>query len=161
MSATRASARDTDVLVLGSGIGGLFLALTAAERAQVTIVTKKDDFESNTNYAQGGIAVVHSARDSFALHVKDTLVAGAGLCHPDVVRDVVRGGPGALDELMALGVRFTKEHGKIELGREGGHSARRIAHAGDLTGREIERALLAAAEAHPNVTILETPLAVD
>jgi L-aspartate oxidase len=155
------SARDTDLLVLGSGIGGLFLALRAAEHAHVTIVTKKDDFESNTNYAQGGIAVVQSARDSFALHVKDTLVAGAGLCHPEVVREVVRAGPAALDELVGLGVRFSKQHGRIELGREGGHSARRIAHAGDLTGREIERALLAAAQSHPNVTILENHLAVD
>ncbi len=161
MSRGGGDVRDTDVLVLGSGIGGLFLALSVADRGRVTIVTKKDDFESNTNNAPGGIAVVQSARDSFALHVRDTLVAGAGLCHPDVVRDVVRSGPEALDELIALGVRFTKEHGKIELGREGGHSARRIAHAGDLTGREIERALLAAAQAHPNVTILENHMAVE
>jgi len=152
---------DTDVLVLGSGIGGLFLALSVAERARVTIVTKKQDHDSNTNHAQGGIAAVLSGTDSFASHVKDTLVAGAGLCHPDVVRDVVRGGPDAVRELAALGARFTREGKGFELGREGGHSARRIVHAKDQTGREIERALLAAAATHANVTLLENHLAVD
>jgi len=156
-----AEGRDADVLVLGSGIGGLFLALSVAERATVTIVTKKQDHESNTNYAQGGMAAVLSGADSFDLHVHDTLVAGAGLCHPDVVREVVRGGPEAVRELAALGARFTREGAGFELGREGGHSARRIVHAGDLTGREIERALLAAARRHSNVTLLENHLAVD
>ncbi len=153
--------RDADVLVLGSGIGGLFLALSVAERARVTIVTKRQDHESNTNYAQGGIAAVLSGTDSFAMHVRDTVVAGAGLCHPDVVREVVRGGPDAVRELAAFGARFTREGADFELGREGGHSARRIVHAGDLTGREIERALLAAAARNPNVTLLENHLAVD
>jgi len=116
---------------------------------------------SNTNYAQGGMAVVLSDRDSFRQHVKDTLVAGAGLCHPDVVRAIVQQGPAALAELIELGVRFTQEHGGLELGREGGHSQRRIVHAGDLTGREIERALLAAVQSHENITMLENHLAVD
>jgi L-aspartate oxidase len=124
-------------------------------------VTKREDFMSNTNYAQGGMAVVLSDKDSFRQHVRDTLVAGAGLCHPDVVRAIVQEGPAALAELMELGVRFTREHGELELGREGGHSQRRIVHAGDLTGREIERALLAAAQSHPNITMFENHLAVD
>jgi len=149
------------LLVLGSGIGGLYLALRAADRVRVTIVTKREDFMSNTNYAQGGMAVVLSDRDSFRQHVKDTLVAGAGLCHPDVVRAIVQQGPAALAELIELGVRFTQEHGGLELGREGGHSQRRIVHAGDLTGREIERALLAAVQSHENITMLENHLAVD
>jgi L-aspartate oxidase len=153
--------QDSDVLVLGSGIGGLFLALSVAERARVTIVTKKQDSDSNTNYAQGGIAAVLDPADSFRRHVQDTLTAGAGLCHPDVVREVVRRGPEAVRELAALGARFTREGRAFELGREGGHSRRRIVHAGDLTGREIERALLAAAARHGNITLLENHLAVD
>ena len=156
-----AGGRDTDVLVLGSGIGGLFLALSVAERARVTIVTKKQDSDSNTNYAQGGIAAVLSPEDSFAQHVKDTLTSGAGLCHPDVVREVVRRGPDCVRELAELGARFTREGPAFELGREGGHSQRRIVHAGDLTGREIERALLSAAARHANITLLENHFAVD
>ncbi|MGH7724713.1 MAG: L-aspartate oxidase [Candidatus Eiseniibacteriota bacterium] len=155
------SARDSDLLILGSGIGGLFLALEAAETARVTVVTKKRDFDSNTNYAQGGMAVVLSDRDSFRLHVRDTLVAGAGLCHEDVVREVVADGPAALASLIELGVRFSRGQKGFELGREGGHSERRIVHAGDLTGREIERALVHAATTHPNITLLENHLAVD
>ncbi len=156
--------QDSDVLVLGSGIGGLFLALSVAERARVTIVTKKQDSDSNTNWAQGGIAAVLSPEDSFARHVRDTLTAGAGLCHPEVVREVVRQGPAAVRELVELGARFTREDDvgrTFELGREGGHSARRIVHARDQTGREIERALLAAAARHGNITLLENHLAVD
>jgi L-aspartate oxidase len=155
------SARDSDLLILGSGIGGLFLALEAAETARVTVVTKKRDFDSNTNYAQGGMAVVLSDSDSFRLHVRDTLVAGAGLCHEDVVREVVADGPAALASLIELGVRFSRGQRGLELGREGGHSERRIVHAGDLTGREIERALVHAATTHPNITLLENHLAVD
>ena len=153
--------QDSDVLVLGSGIGGLFLALSVADHARVTIVTKKQDSDSNTNWAQGGIAAVLGPGDSFARHVKDTLEAGAGLCHPDVVREVVRQGPGAVRELVELGARFTREGEDFELGREGGHSARRIVHARDQTGREIERALLAAAGRHPNITLHENHVAVD
>jgi L-aspartate oxidase len=153
--------QDTDVLVLGSGIGGLFLALSVADHARVTIVTKKQDTDSNTNWAQGGIAAVLGPGDSFARHVRDTLTAGAGLCHPEVVREVVRQGPEAVRELVELGARFTREGRAFELGREGGHSARRIVHARDQTGREIERALLAAAGRHPRITLHENHLAVD
>jgi L-aspartate oxidase len=152
---------ETDVLVLGSGVAGLFLALRVAERARVTVVTKKQDFESSTNYAQGGIAAVLGPGDRPALHVRDTLTAGAGLCHPDVVRAVVREGPDRVRDLMDLGVRFTRGARGFALGREGGHSARRIAHAADLTGREIERALLAAVQAHPRIRVLQNHLAVD
>jgi len=155
------NAHDTELLVLGSGIGGLYLALRAAEHVKVTIVTKREDFESNTNYAQGGMAVVQAGSDSFRLHVRDTLVAGAGLCHPDVVKEIVRQAPGALAELVELGVRFSSEQGRLELGREGGHSERRIVHAGDYTGRAIERAVLKAVQRHPNITLFENHLAVD
>ncbi len=155
------SAHDTDLLVLGSGVGGLYLALRAADRVRVTVVTKRRDADSNTNYAQGGMAVVLQEADSFALHVRDTLVAGAGLCHPDVVRAIVKNGPQAVRDLIDLGVRFTREHGGLELGREGGHSERRIVHAADGTGREIERALIAAVASHPNIRVYENHLAVD
>jgi len=152
---------DYDVLVLGSGIAGLFLALRLADRARVLVATKKQDFESSTNYAQGGIAVVAGAGDSLALHVRDTLRVGAGLCHPAVVRAVVREGPDRLRDLIAAGVRFSMDREGLSLGREGGHSVRRVAHAGDFTGKEIERALLAAVQGHRNVTLLEDHLAVE
>jgi L-aspartate oxidase len=151
----------TDVLVLGSGIAGLFLALRLAEKARVVVATKKRDYDSNTNYAQGGIAAVLGPGDRFALHVRDTLVAGAGLCHPDVVRAVVSEGPDRVRDLMELGVRFSRGARGLSLGREGGHSARRIAHAADLTGRAIEQALLAAVLDHPRIRLLENHMAVD
>jgi len=154
-------AQRTDVLVLGSGIAGLFLALRLAERARVVVATKKQDFESNTNYAQGGIAAVLGPGDRLALHVKDTLAAGAGLCHPDVVRAVVAEGPDRVRDLMELGVRFSRHGRRLSLGREGGHSARRIAHAADLTGRAIEQALLGAVLDHPHIRLLENHMAVD
>ena len=152
--------------MLGSGIAGLFFALKVAPHGRVAIVTKKNRAESNTNYAQGGIAAVTAADDSVEMHVQDTLEAGAGLCHEDVVRTIVTEGPERVAELIEFGMRFTGrevEPGKVEwdLGREGGHSRRRILHAKDVTGREIERALLAAIAAHPNIEILENYFAVD
>jgi len=157
-----------DHLVIGSGIAGLFYALKVADRGTVALVTKKTSAESNTNYAQGGIATVMSPEDSFDLHVQDTLTAGAGLCKEDVVRTVVREGPERVRELMALGLQFTEREvpgqpgrRELDLGREGGHSKRRIVHARDMTGREIERALVAAAERHPNIRIFENHFAVD
>ena len=132
----------TDILILGSGIGGLTLALECSGWADVVIVTKKHRSESNTNYAQGGIASVLAADDSIDLHIRDTLEAGDGLCHADIVAMVVREGPPLIEKLLQLGVAFTREDsGALELGREGGHSRRRIIHAADQTGREIERAL--------------------
>ncbi len=162
------AALEFDFLVLGSGIAGLFYALKVADRGAVAVVTKKTSAESNTNYAQGGIASVMSPEDSFELHVQDTLAAGAGLCHEDVVRTVVREGPDRIRELMALGLQFTEREvpgqpgrRELDLGREGGHSKRRIVHARDTTGREIEQALVAAAEHHPNIRLFENHFAVD
>ncbi|MDX1622769.1 MAG: L-aspartate oxidase [Gemmatimonadota bacterium] len=154
---------DTDVLVLGSGIGGLTYAIKAAALGEVTVLTKKEDSETNTNYAQGGIAAVMAPEDSFESHVRDTLRAGDGLCDPVAVRLLVRNGPAAVRELVALGIEFSHDPGapeRLDLGREGGHSARRIVHASDLTGREIERGLLAGA-ARAGVSIHEHLFALD
>ncbi len=154
-----------DFLVLGSGIAGLSFALKAARLGKVAIVTKKTSAESNTNYAQGGIASVTSKEDSFEMHVRDTLEAGAGLCHEAVVRTIVEEGPARIAELIEFGMRFTeREHNgakELDLGREGGHSKRRILHAKDVTGREIERALLAAVAAQPNIQIFENHFTID
>ncbi|HEX7242717.1 MAG TPA: L-aspartate oxidase [Longimicrobiaceae bacterium] len=152
---------SADVLVVGSGIAGLTFALKAARFATVVVVTKKERPESSTNYAQGGIAAVFGADDSYALHVEDTLVAGAGLCHPDAVEALVREGPERVRELIAVGVDFTRQGEDLSLGREGGHSRRRIVRSDDLTGREIERGLLAAVAASPNIRVLEDHAAVD
>src|SRR4051794_15876988 len=142
-------ARPFDFLVLGSGIAGLSFALKVARKGRVAIVTKKNRAESNTNYAQGGIAAVISKEDSFELHVRDTLEAGAGLCHEEVVRTIVEEGPGRINELVELGMHFPEREDpphpggrEWDLGKEGGHTRRRILHAKDVTGREIERALL-------------------
>ncbi|MDA0746648.1 MAG: L-aspartate oxidase [bacterium] len=153
----------TDYLVIGSGIAGLSFALKAAETGTVAIVTKKESQESNTNYAQGGIAAVLAPDDSFDLHIQDTLTAGAGLCHRDVVELVVSEGPRMVRDLMDWGARFTQEReaNRLALGREGGHSKHRIVHAADLTGREIERALTEAAVAHPNISAYEHHMAID
>jgi len=150
-----------DVLILGSGIGGLMLALRLADHARVLILTKKRADDSNTNWAQGGIAAVFDREDSFAHHEKDTLTAGAGLCDRDVVRAVVREAPERVRELEALGVGFNHAGQGFELGREGGHSRRRIVHASDFTGRAIETALLERVHAHPNIRLEEDQLAVD
>lgn len=151
-----------DVVVVGSGIAGLSFALKAARYGTVAIVTKKGQPDSSTNWAQGGIAAAFGADDSPALHMEDTLVAGAGLCHPDAVDVLVREGPERVRELMALGVAFSRgEADALSLGREGGHSRRRIVRAEDLTGREIERALLQAVADDPAISIHENHAAVD
>ena len=126
---------DADVLVLGSGLAGLMAALRAAEHGHVRVVTKRRLDDASTNWAQGGIAAVFDTRDSPALHVRDTLRCGAGLSDPAVVREVVREAPDRVLELAALGVDFTRSGRRFELGREGGHSRRRIVHAGDFTGQ--------------------------
>jgi L-aspartate oxidase len=155
------SARGADVLVLGSGIGGLVLALKLAEHARVQVLTKKRADDSNTNWAQGGIAAVFDGHDSFARHEADTLRCGAGLCDPGVVRAVVREAPERVRELAAWGVAFSHHRAGFELGREGGHSRRRIVHASDFTGRAIETTLLERVRAHRNIELREDQLAVD
>lgn len=157
---------DVDVLVLGTGIAGLSFALRASAYSRVAVITKKSDTESNTNYAQGGIAAVFDAHDSFDAHIRDTHVAGAFLCHDDSVEILVTEGPDRVRELVDFGVRFT--HGRrtdnplqLHLGREGGHSARRIVHAADLTGREIERALVACVKGNHNIRLFEHDHAID
>ncbi len=155
----------TDFLVLGSGIAGLSFAIKAAQLGSVAIVTKKEKTESNTNYAQGGIAAVQDAADRFEYHIRDTILCGAGLCREEVVEFVVREAPERIQELVSWGVEFTKatpgSSTVYDLGREGGHSMRRVLHARDLTGNEIERALNEKAGADPNIRIYENHLAVD
>ncbi len=152
----------SDILVIGSGIAGLFYTLKVAEQRSVSLVTKKETVESNTNYAQGGIASVFSEEDSFQMHVDDTLQAGAGLCHRDIVEIVVAEGPALVEDLLNMGVDFTLEDkSALHLGREGGHSRHRIVHAKDFTGREIERVLVESVRQHPNVTVYEDHIAID
>ena len=152
----------TDYLIIGSGIAGLSLALKAAVHSSVTIVTKDRLPESNSAYAQGGIASVWSADDSFEAHTRDTLKAGVGMCHPQVVETVVREGPERIRELIALGTNFSRRSGEeYDLGLEGGHSYRRILHAADATGQEIIRALVDAVRSQPNIRILENHMGVD
>lgn len=157
---------DVDYLVLGSGIAGLSFALKVNGSGTVAVITKKSDTETNTNYAQGGIAAVLSSDDSYELHIRDTLTAGAGLCHRESVEILVREGPQRIRELIELGVRFSSEETsdgtkRLALGREGGHSRRRIAHAADLTGREIERALIAQSKSKSNIRVFEHDIALD
>jgi L-aspartate oxidase len=161
VSGLRRPETATDVLVLGSGIGGLMLALKAARHGDVLVVTKKAADESSTNRAQGGIAAVFDRRDSFRDHAADTIRCGAGLSVPDVVREVVREAPERVSELARLGVAFNRDGASFELGREGGHSHRRIVHASDLTGHAIEQALLDRVHVHPRIRVLENQLAVD
>src|SRR5687767_11984881 len=156
--------RQFDFLVLGSGIAGLSFALKVAAQGRVAIITKKDRAESNTNYAQGGIAAVTSKEDSFELHVRDTLEAGGGLCKEDVVRTIVQEGPQRVAELIEIGMKFSERETpqrELDLTKEGGHSKRRILHAKDVTGREIERALLAAIARDKNIEIFENHFAID
>ncbi len=153
--------RTFDVLVIGSGIAGLSYALKVSRYGTVGIITKKEKAESNTNYAQGGVAAVMSAVDTFELHVSDTLSVGQGLSHRDAVELMVREGPTRLRELIEVGVRFTQRNGALDLGREGGHSANRIVHSDDLTGREIERGLLDAIAERDNIAIFENHSAVE
>ncbi len=151
----------TDVLIIGSGIAGLFAALKISEFADVIIATKKNKSESNTNYAQGGIASVMDIHDSFGKHIEDTLIAGAGLCNKSIVEITVTEGPDRIFDLVDIGTKFTKKHGKFDLAKEGGHSMARILHAKDLTGKEIERALIDAVNEKENIKILENAVAID
>ncbi|HKB85477.1 MAG TPA: FAD-binding protein, partial [Ignavibacteriaceae bacterium] len=151
----------TDVLIIGSGIAGLFAALQISEYADVIVTTKKNKSESNTNYAQGGIASVMDTHDTFEKHIDDTLIAGAGLCNRKTVEITVTEGPDRIYDLVDIGTRFTKKHGKFDLAKEGGHSMARILHAKDLTGQEIERALIDAVNEKSNIRVLENAVAID
>ncbi len=155
----------SDFLIIGSGIAGLFYALKVAHHGTVSVVTKRELKESATYYAQGGIASVLSSEDTFESHIQDTINVGVGLSNPAIVEMVVKDGPEMIRELMDLGVRFTSRvtAGTVELdlGKEAGHSKRRIVHAGDLTGREIEEALIRALRANKNISVYENHMAVD
>jgi len=154
----------TDFLVIGSGVAGLSFALRVSTWGKVAVVTKKEIEESNTKYAQGGIASVWSQEDSFDAHIRDTLVAGDGLCHPDVVEMVVKNGPDRIRDLVNWGVNFTlweKDKTKYDLAREGGHSKRRIIHAADLTGEEVEKTLVQRVKRNSNITTYENLIVVN
>jgi L-aspartate oxidase len=158
---------DTECLVLGSGLAGLALALKIADHAKVLLCTKTDLGTTNSAMAQGGIAAVMSEEDSFEQHVQDTLTAGAGLCLPSVVRQVVEQGPDRIRDLMNWGVQFDLGESKgsanpeVALTREGGHSVRRILHVADHTGQEVHTQLLKRVRTHPNIQILENHYAID
>ena len=161
--ASAPGARHYDVLVIGSGIAGLSFALkVAAQGRSVAILTKKNKADSNTNWAQGGIAVVTAQTDDFAKHVADTLVAGDGLCDRRVVRQIVSDGPARVRELVELGLKFSRDgEGGYDLGREGGHSERRILHVKDMTGKAIEAALTRAIAREPRIALFEHFFAID
>ena len=156
-----------DYLVIGSGVAGLSFALEAAEKGEVIVVTKRSAYDSATSWAQGGIAAVLDPADSFEAHVADTLATGGGLSDPKVVETVVRDGPARVRALIGMGADFSKAEGEpingidLDLTREGGHSARRVVHAGDITGRELQRVLVESARAHPRITAHEHHMAVD
>lgn len=153
---------EADVIVIGAGIAGLFTAIKSAETSKVLIITKKSLTESNTRYAQGGIAAVISDEDSFAYHRQDTLIAGAGLCDPEAVEVLVHEGPEGVHDLIQLGTKFDLENGELALTKEGAHSMRRILHAhGDATGAEIVRALSEKALQHPNIEVWDDHFVID
>lgn len=154
--------RECDFLVIGSGIAGLSYALKVAEHGHVILVTKGELNESNTNYAQGGIASVTYTPDSFEKHIKDTLICGAGQCDEDAVRLVVTEAPKQIKALTQWGVHFDKSHsGHYDLAREGGHTEHRILHHKDNTGAEVQRALSRRVKSHKNIEILENHFAVE
>ncbi len=161
--------RNWDFLVIGSGVAGLTFALKVAEFGSVAIITKEGVMDSNTSLAQGGIASVFGELDSFDLHIQDTLASGDGLCNREVVEQVVQNGPDRILELIQLGVHFNLEENdnspgkspRLDLGREGGHSKKRIVHAQDMTGKELERVLVEHVARHKNITVFENHIAVD
>jgi L-aspartate oxidase len=154
--------QKVDFLIIGSGIAGLSYALKVAEHGSVYIVTKSNEDESNTKYAQGGIAAVWHDKDTIEKHIQDTLIAGAGLCDEEAVRIVVAEGTERVRELIELGANFDKnKEGSYDLAKEGGHSEHRILHYKDITGYEIERALIAQIRKHKNITVLDHHYAID
>ena len=164
---------NTDFLIIGSGVAGLTLALKVAKFGDVALVTKKGIMDSNTSHAQGGIASVFGELDSFDLHIQDTLASGDGLCNRDVVEMVVKNGPSRIRELIDLGVHFNLREKKqsdsespdfeaeLDLGREGGHSQKRIVHAHDMTGREVERVLVDHVKNNDRIALFENHITID
>lgn len=153
---------EKDFIIIGSGVAGLTFALKVCKFGSVGIITKDALEESATKYAQGGIASVMAKDDSFELHVQDTIETGRGLCHEDFVRIACSEGPARIRELIGLGAQFDRVHGaEFDLGQEGGHSKRRILHAHDLTGWEIERTLIEAVHDQDNIEIFEHHMAID
>ena len=157
---------EFDFIIVGSGAAGLSAALHASEHGRVAILTKRGALDSNSNWAQGGIACVTSEQDSVEQHVSDTLIAGAGLCREDAVRTIVTEGPARIDELVKWGVIFDQResadgHLEFDLTKEGGHSRRRVLHAADATGREMTEKLLAAVRERTNITLFENHFAID
>lgn len=154
--------QQVDFLIIGSGIAGLSYALKVAEKGSVYIITKSNEDESNTKYAQGGIAAVWHDKDSVEKHIQDTLIAGGGLCNEEIVRIVVAEGTERVKELIKLGTNFDKtKQGDYDLAKEGGHSEHRILHYKDITGFEIERALISQVNKHKNITVLDHHYAID
>ncbi|HEY7001915.1 MAG TPA: L-aspartate oxidase [Candidatus Udaeobacter sp.] len=157
--------KEYDFAVIGSGIAGLSFALKVAKQGSVAVITKRKSSDTNTAWAQGGIACVTSDEDSFELHVRDTLEAGAGLCDEAVVRTIVTEGPRHIRELIELGLQFDERdvsgHRELDLGKEGGHSKRRVLHVRDVTGKEIEDTLLRELGRQSNVQLMENHMAVD
>jgi L-aspartate oxidase len=161
---------EFDHIIIGSGLSGLNLALQLADAGgRIAVIAKRDVSEGNTRYAQGGIACVMDIKDTFDEHVMDTLNAGARLCKEDIVRKIVEAGPAAIQELIARGAKFTtrgelghqSRQNEFDLGREGGHTKRRVLHAGDITGEEIERILVRECQEHSNISIFEHHIAID
>jgi len=150
-----------DFIIIGSGIAGLNLALNLSKKGKVLVVTKKKAIESNTNRAQGGIAAVLAKTDDFQKHVKDTLEAGCYHNNKKAVDFVIKRGPQVIRKLIKLGLDFSTSNDRIDLGKEGGHSERRIAHIGDFTGREIEKILVKKVKENPNIKIRENTFALD
>jgi L-aspartate oxidase len=154
--------KETDFLVIGSGIAGLSFALKVAKHGKVILISKTNLEESNTKYAQGGIAAVTYKPDNFEKHVQDTLIAGDGLCNKEVVEMVVREAPAQIQQLIDWGVNFDQnESGKYDLGKEGGHSENRVLHSKDKTGEEIQLSLVDKVKNHQNIEVLENHFAVD
>ena len=154
---------ETDILVIGSGVAGLSFALKAHELGRIIVASKRDLHEGASFYAQGGVASVISSTDTFDAHISDTLKAGAGLCHTDIVELVVKSGPDRIGELVKMGVSFDlrDDHKSFDLGREGGHSKRRILHSEDATGRELENVLIKNCAKKSSIKMLEWHQAID